>query len=181
MRLEGTVATANWRRTLLGNMKASVAMFAKLNFSQPKNEKVLRNERDFLLIEKGRKFRNRNVKNRALNVRQRDFIRESKDKIRNEPLTPRGKVDSEITEAGVSPSIIHNVISNKLLSANVITEEIKITSKNSNNEDKQAIKNVISGSITKKYRQMKTLSEMTMTNHRKLAKVKAKSIKPMQH
>ena len=56
MRLERTVVTTNWRRTLLGNMEASGTMFVKLNFSQPK--KVLRNERDFLLIEKGRKFRN---------------------------------------------------------------------------------------------------------------------------
>ena len=86
-------------------------------------------------------------------------------------------MDSEIREAGVSSSVIPKPIRNKHLFANVISEEIKIASKNSNNEDQQAIRNVISGSIVKKYRQMKTLSEMTMTNRRKLAKVKAKSIK----
>ena len=88
-------------------------------------------------------------------------------------------MNSEIGEAGVSPSVIPEPIRNKLLFANVISEEIKIASKNSNNEDQQAIGNVISGSIVKKYRQMKTLTEMTMTNRRKLAKVKAKSIKIM--
>ena len=86
-------------------------------------------------------------------------------------------MDSEIKEAGVSPSVIPKPIRNKLLIADVISEEIKIASKNSNNEDQQAIRNVISGSIVKKYRQMKTPSEMTMTNCRKLANVKAKSIK----
>ena len=86
-------------------------------------------------------------------------------------------MDSEIREAGVSPSVIPEPIKNKLLFANVISEEIKIASKNSNNEDRQAIRNIISGSIVKKYRQMKTLSEMIMTNRRKQAKVKPKSIK----
>ena len=86
-------------------------------------------------------------------------------------------MDSEIREAGVSPSVIPEPIRNKFLFANGISEEIKITSKNNNNEDQQAIRNVISGSIVKKYRQMKTISEMTMTNRRKLAKVEEKSIK----
>ena len=85
-------------------------------------------------------------------------------------------MDSKIREAGVSRSVIPKPIRNKLLIANVISEEIKIASKNSNNEDQQAIRNVISGSTVKKYRQMKTLSEMTMTDRRKLAKIKAKSI-----
>ena len=97
--------------------------------------------------------------------------------IQNEPFTPKRKVDSEIREAGVSPSVIPKPIRNKLFFANVISEEITIASKNNNNEDQQAIRNVISGSTVKKYRQMKTLSEMTMTNRRKLAKVKTKSIK----
>ena len=86
-------------------------------------------------------------------------------------------MDSENREAGVGPSVILKPIRNKLPFANVISEEIKIASKNNNSEDQQAIRNLISGNIVKKYKQMKTLSEMTMTNRRKLAKVKAKSIK----
>ena len=101
----------------------------------------------------------------------------SPSEIQNEPFTPKRKVDSEIREAGVSPSVIPKPIRNKLLFANVISEEIKIASKSSKNEDQQAIRNVISGSTVKTYRQMKTLGEMTMTNRRELAKVKAKSIK----
>ena len=97
--------------------------------------------------------------------------------IQNEPFTPRTKVDSELREAGVSPSVIPKPIRNKLLFANVISEEIKIVSISSNNEDQQAIRNIISGSIVKKYRQMKTLREINMTNRRKLAKVEAKSVK----
>ena len=98
-------------------------------------------------------------------------------RVQNEPFTQRRKVDSEIREAGVSSSVISKQIRNKLLPANVISEEIKIASKNSNNEDQQAIRNLISGSTVKKYRQMQTLSEMTMTDRRKLAKVKARSIR----
>ena len=105
------------------------------------------------------------------------YLKHLHKRFKNEPFTPRRKVDSEIREAGVSPSVIPKPIRNKLLFANGISEEIKITSENNNNEDQQAIRNVISGSIVKKYRQMKTLSEMTMTNRRKLAKVEEKSIK----
>ena len=58
MNHRGTVATTNRRRTLLGNIEGFGKMFVKPNFSQPKKGESLRNERDFLLIEKGRKFRN---------------------------------------------------------------------------------------------------------------------------
>ena len=49
-------------------------------------------------------------------------------------------MDSEIREVGVSPSVIPKPIRNKLLFANVISEKINIASKNSNDEDLQAIR-----------------------------------------
>ena len=70
--------------------------------------------------------------------------------IQNEPSTPKRKVDSEIREAGFSPSAIPKPIRNKFLFANVISEEIKIASKNSNCEDQQAIRNVVLGSTVTK-------------------------------
>ena len=95
-------------------------------------------------------------------------------------MTPRRKVHSEIRKARVSPSVIPKPIKNQLLFANVISEEIKEASKNSANEDHQVIRNVISGSIVKKYKLMKTLGKMAMTNQRKLAKVTTKSMKIRQ-
>ena len=95
----------------------------------------------------------------------------------SEATTPRSKVDAEIRDSGVSPSVIPKPIRNKLLFANALSEEIKVARKNTNDQEQQAIRNVISGNIIKKYRQIKVLAKMTKTDRRKLSKVKAKSIK----
>ena len=186
----------NRRRTLLGNIEAFGTTFVKLNFSQPKKGKSTKKRKRLSADRKRKeiqklKCENENLrrKTKRLYKRIQDKIQRetegfspnlpetSPSKIQNEPFKPKRKVDSEIREAWVSLSVIPKPIKNKLLFANVIPEEIKIASKNSNSEDQQAIINVISGRTVKKYRQMKTLSEMTMTDRRKLAKVKAKSIK----
>ena len=199
MNHRGTAATTNRIRTLLENIEAFGIMFVKLNFSQPKKgestkkRKRLSADRIRKEIQK-LKCENENLRRKTKRLykgiqRQKTAKTEGfspnlpetfPSEIQNEPFTPTRKVDSEIREAGVSPSVIPKPIRNKLLFANVISEEIKIASKNSNNEDQQAIRNVISGSTVKKYRQMKTLSEMTMTNRRKLAKVKAFKRSPLR-
>ena len=79
-------------------------------------------------------------------------------------------MDSEIREAGVSPSIIPKPIRNKLLFANVISEGINIASRHSNNEGQQAIRNIISGSIVKNYKQMKTLVKVKSIKLRNVRK-----------
>ena len=91
--------------------------------------------------------------------------------------TPRSKVDAEIRDSGVSLGVIPKPIRNKLLFENALSEEIKVARKNTNDQEQQAIRSVISGNIIKKYRQIKVLAKMTKTERRKLSKVKAKSIK----
>ena len=73
--------------------------------------------------------------------------------------------------------VIPKPIRYKLLFANALSEEIKVARKNTNDQEQQAIRNVISGNIIKKYRQIKVLAKMTGTDRRTLSKVKAKSIK----
>ena len=74
-------------------------------------------------------------------------------------------------------NVIPKLIRNKLPFANSLSEEIKVARKNTNDQEQQAIRNVISGNIIKKYRQIKVLAKMTETDRRKLSKVKATSIK----
>ena len=145
-------------------------MFVKLNFSQSKKRESTKKRKRLSADRKRKKIQKLKCENENLRRNTMRFYKRiqgkkqrktegfspnlpetSPSEIQNEPFTPKRKVDSEIREAGVSPGVIPG--------------------------DQQAIRNVISGSTVKKYREMKTLSEMTMTDRRKLAKVKAKSIK----
>ena len=156
-------AATNRKRTLLGNIEASGTMFVKLNFSQPKKGESTKKRKRLSAERKRKEIQKLKCKNESLKRKterlykriQRQKIAKtegsspnlpetSPSEIQNETFTPRRKVDSEIREAGVSPSVKPKPIRNKLLFANVISEEIKIASKNSNNEDQQAIRNVIS-------------------------------------
>ena len=105
------------------------------------------------------------------------YPRSSSLQNQSEATTPRSKVDEEIRDSGVSLSVIPKPIKNKPLFANALSEEIKVERKSTNDQEQQAIRNVISGNIIKKYRQIKVLAKMTETDRRKLSKVKARSIK----
>ena len=204
-RVEGTLATTNNNTTLLGNLQTPGTMVVKLDFRQPKKSNSSR-KRDRLLADRRRKaveklqHENKNLKrkterlykqlqrkktkNSTISSRTTSLFHLHQDLPPNplasfqnqiEAKTPRSKVDAEIIDSGVIPSVILT-IRNKLLFANALSEEIKVARKNTNDQEQQTIRNVISGNI-KKYPQIKVLAKMTETDRRKLSKVKARSIK----
>ena len=85
MRLQGTVATTNWRRTLLRNIEASWTMFVKLNFSQPKKGESTKKQKRLSADRKRKEIQKLKCENESLKRKTEDFIGESKDKKQCKP------------------------------------------------------------------------------------------------
>ena len=137
----GTVQkTTNRRRTLLENIEASGTMSV---FSQSKKGESTKKRKRLPADRKRKEIQKLKCENGSLKrkterlykriQRQKTAKTEgstpsppeaSPSEIQNESFTPRRKVDSEIREAGVSPSVIPKSIRNKFLFANVISEEL---------------------------------------------------------
>ncbi|MES9901650.1 MAG: hypothetical protein ABW168_03080 [Sedimenticola sp.] len=76
-----------------------------------------------------------------------------------ENLTPRKRTATEIREAGLSPRKLPRTIHDKLLFANVITDEIKDSAKKSSHKRKKVISSIVCGRRIRKYKFTTRLSK----------------------
>lgn len=82
-------------------------------------------------------------------------------------LTPRRKTMEEIRSSGISPSTLPKPIRRKLLASNILSNEIRAAADQNKNKN-EVLRNVVSGRIAKKYRNIKLISEMTGLNRKRL-------------
>ena len=79
-------------------------------------------------------------------------------------------MDKEIRDSGASPSMLPKPIRRKLLAANLLSDEIKISaSENTPGRRSHFIRKVVSGRITKKYRATRLIASMTNLDRKKLS------------
>ena len=83
-------------------------------------------------------------------------------------LTPRRRTDKEIRDSGASPSTLPKPIRRKLLAANLLSDEIKISA-SKNKRRSHFIRKVVSGRITKKYHATRLIASMTNLDRKKLS------------
>ena len=83
-------------------------------------------------------------------------------------LTPRKRTDKEIRDSGASPSTLPKPVRRKLLEANLLSDEIKISA-SKNKRRSHFIRKVVSGRITKKYRATRLIASMTNLDRKKLS------------
>ena len=83
-------------------------------------------------------------------------------------LTPRRRTDKEIRDSGASPSMLPKPIRRKLLAANLLLDEIKISA-SENKRQSHFIRKVVSGRITKKYCATRLIASMTNLARKKLS------------
>ena len=76
-------------------------------------------------------------------------------------MTPRKRTYTELREEGISPSKIPKTVKDKLILANVLTEEMGTLYKKSNEVEKTVICNMLSSAKLKKYKLKNTLSKKT--------------------
>ena len=72
-------------------------------------------------------------------------------------FTPRKRTMTEIREEGLTPRKVPRKIKEKLLFANVITEELGIAWRSNGLKGKHVLKNLVNGEIIKKYKMMTML------------------------
>jgi len=91
-------------------------------------------------------------------------------KLQEEISTPRKRTYSELRNEGVTTTKFPKVITDKLILANVLTDEIKMKYKQSNEQEKAIISSVISSKKLKNYRLKKILSLKTGIKRQNLDK-----------
>ena len=85
-------------------------------------------------------------------------------------MTPRKRTYTELREEGISPSKIPKTVTDKLILANVLTEEMGTLYKKSNEVEKTVICNMLSSAKLKKYKLKNTLSKKTGIRSQRLVR-----------
>ena len=85
-------------------------------------------------------------------------------------LTPRRETMDEIRSSGISPRTLPKPIRKKLLASNILSNEIKAAA-SQNKSRNSVLRNVVSGRVAQKYRNIKLISEMTGLNRKRLGMV----------
>ena len=75
----------------------------------------------------------------------------------NESSTPRKRTLTEIREEGLTPSKIPKKIQERLLFANVLSQELGIAWKSNGVKGKSVLRNFVNGNINRKYKMQKML------------------------
>ena len=91
-------------------------------------------------------------------------------------LTPNCKINALLQEHGFQSSEFPVNLRKQLVYADTISLEIAVANANSNTANKQAVPNIVSGKILKKYKLLKYAAKKTGTNRNKLSKVQNKSL-----
>ena len=88
-------------------------------------------------------------------------------------MTPRKRSFQEIRDEGISPRKLPKVITDKVILANTLTEQIGEAYRKSDEQGKDIVVSLITGQNVKRYRLCKKLSKSTRINRNTLGKKKA--------
>ena len=168
-RIEGTLATTNDNTTLPGNLQTPGTMVVKLDFRQPKKSNSSRKRERLLADRRRKAVEKLQDENKKLKRKTERLYKQLKRKKKKNSTTsfrtttlsassisgstsesssfqsqseatrPGSKIDAEIRDSCVSPSVIPKPIRNKLLFANALSEEKKIARKNTNDQEQQKL------------------------------------------
>lgn len=94
-------------------------------------------------------------------IQQRNEMADNPSTSKINNCTPRKRTLVEMREEGLTPRKVPNNIQNKLLLANVLTEEIGSAWNSSRLKGKSLVSKMVSGATMKKYRMKKVLSLTT--------------------
>ncbi|VDI32445.1 Hypothetical predicted protein [Mytilus galloprovincialis] len=98
----------------------------------------------------------------------------SSSKSGTEKLTPRKRTYKELRDEGLSPSKIPKIVKNKLVLANLLTDEIEDVYNKSDQQAKAIVTSIVSSSKLKEYKLTKTLSQSTGIRRSRLVKKRKK-------